>query len=206
MSAQLSAYKDGYMDARAELRALYAEAVETRDRVRAEANRLVEENRRLKAELATVIEEREREPALKSYFNDVRAFHEKFSCAIGERPAVQLEQFRISLVMEELTELIKAHGLRATSYSFSGGSTVAFGYDRFEEPDLAGIADGIADLIYVLCGMAVTYGIPLDRVWSEVHAANMRKVGGGERADGKILKPEGWVGPDIIGAINGEAA
>jgi hypothetical protein len=29
----------------------------------------------------------------------------------------------------------------------------------------------------------------------------MRKVGGAKRPDGKILKPEGWVPPDVAGVL-----
>lgn len=60
-------------------------------------------------------------------------------------------------------------------------------------------------MIYVLVGAALAFGIPLDRVWSEVQRANMAKLGGARRADGKILKPEGWQPPRIHEAIFGEA-
>ena len=66
---------------------------------------------------------------------------------------------------------------------------------------MADVADGIADLIYVLLGRAIAYGIDLRPVWDEVQRANMSKEGGGKRADGKILKPPGWRAPDINGVI-----
>lgn len=62
----------------------------------------------------------------------------------------------------------------------------------------------LADLIYVAVGAALELGIPLGAVWAEVHTANMRKVGGGRRGDGKVLKPEGWTPPDVIGAVFGK--
>jgi predicted HAD superfamily Cof-like phosphohydrolase len=68
------------------------------------------------------------------------------------------------------------------------------------------VADGLADLIYVCVGAALAFGIPLDRVWAEVQRANMDKVGGERRADGKILKPDGWVPPRIHEAIFGKTA
>jgi predicted HAD superfamily Cof-like phosphohydrolase len=74
--------------------------------------------------------------------------------------------------------------------------------------DLVGIADGIADSVYVLVGTALEYGIPLDRVWGAVHSANMAKVDPvtgkvRKRFDGKVLKPDGWKRPDIAAILAG---
>lgn len=69
---------------------------------------------------------------------------------------------------------------------------------------LAEVADGLADLIYVACGAALELGIPLGAVWAEVHAANLRKAGGPRRQDGKVLKPNGWTPPDVLGAVFGK--
>lgn len=66
--------------------------------------------------------------------------------------------------------------------------------------DLENIAKELADIIYIVCGTAASYGIPLDRVFEEVHRSNMEKLVDGKpvrRADGKILKPEGWKPPNI---------
>lgn len=66
--------------------------------------------------------------------------------------------------------------------------------------DLENIAKELADIIYIVCGTAVSYGIPLDKVFDEVHRSNMAKLVDGKpvrRDDGKILKPEGWTAPDI---------
>ena len=69
------------------------------------------------------------------------------------------------------------------------------------EPDLGGIADGIADLIYVLLGTALSYGIHIAPIWDEVQRTNMAKEGGATRHDGKVLKPEGWQPPDVRGIL-----
>ena len=71
---------------------------------------------------------------------------------------------------------------------------------------LAAIADAIGDSIYVLIGTAVEYGIPLASVWQAIQNANMAKVDPTtgkvtKRADGKVLKPEGWQPPDIEAII-----
>jgi len=69
------------------------------------------------------------------------------------------------------------------------------------DEDLVEIADGIGDVIYVLLGTAVSYGIDLRPIFDAIHDSNMKKVGGCTRDDGKIMKPEGWVPPDIEGIL-----
>jgi len=53
------------------------------------------------------------------------------------------------------------------------------------------VVDGrtMADLLYVIYGTAVSYGIDMDPVFREVHRSNMSKVGGYKREDGKWVKP-----------------
>jgi predicted HAD superfamily Cof-like phosphohydrolase len=75
-----------------------------------------------------------------------------------------------------------------------------------ERNDVVGVADALADMIYVAVGTALEYGIPLDKVWAEVQRTNMAKVDPAtgkvsRREDGKILKPEGWTPPDVKGAL-----
>jgi NTP pyrophosphatase (non-canonical NTP hydrolase) len=61
----------------------------------------------------------------------------------------------------------------------------------------ARLAKELADLVFVVYGTAEQLGIPLDRVFALVHEANMRKVDPvtgqvRRRADGKVLKPDGF--------------
>lgn len=75
--------------------------------------------------------------------------------------------------------------------------------------DVTKIADALADSIYVIVGTALEFGIPLDRVWDEVHRSNMAKIDPVtgkvlKRDDGKVLKPAGWEPPDISGVLNAE--
>lgn len=72
--------------------------------------------------------------------------------------------------------------------------------DAFVKGDTIEVADGIADLVWVLMGLASSVGIPFDQVWDEVRASNMSKVVDGKlmkREDGKVMKPEGYFRPDI---------
>jgi hypothetical protein len=75
------------------------------------------------------------------------------------------------------------------------------GCNAFGDYDLPNDADAIVDEIYLLIGRANEMGIDLDPLFRAVHAANMAKVGGGSREDGKILKPAGWQAPDIASEL-----
>jgi len=118
---------------------------------------------------------------------DVKAFHAACDVPILAQPAVPSEdrvKLRVVLLEEEMREFLLA--------SANG--------------DLIQIADALADLIYVAVGTALEYGIPLEHVWDEVQRSNMAKVDPAtgkvhKRADGKILKPEGWIGPNIMGVL-----
>lgn len=117
------------------------------------------------------------------WFADVLEFHRKFCPEqIGTTPAPpdpHTVALRQRLTGEEYDELVEA--------------TI--------DEDLPAIADACGDLIYVVIGCAISYGIDLRPVWDAIQAANMAKYGGSVRADGKIGKPPGWQPPDIEGIL-----
>lgn len=57
--------------------------------------------------------------------------------------------------------------------------------------------DALCDILYVVYGAAVAHGIDLEPFFDEVHRSNMTKASGPKREDGKQLKPEGYIPPDI---------
>ena len=77
--------------------------------------------------------------------------------------------------------------------------------DAFREKDIVGIADGAADLIWVVFGLCNAVGIDLEPVWKEVRDSNMSKIPEDgqviRREDGKILKPASYFKPDIKKAL-----
>ena len=64
--------------------------------------------------------------------------------------------------------------------------------------DLVGVADALADLVYVALGTAYRMGLPFNEIWAAVQGANMRKVSGQTKRGNKVdaCKPAGWVGPE----------
>lgn len=73
--------------------------------------------------------------------------------------------------------------------------------DGFFRRHIGDIADGGADLVWVVQGLFTTLGINFDAVWKEVRASNMSKVSETgkikRRKDGKILKPDSYFKPNI---------
>jgi predicted HAD superfamily Cof-like phosphohydrolase len=75
----------------------------------------------------------------------------------------------------------------------------------FAEKDIVEVADGLADMVWVIMGLASTLDIPFHKVWDEVKASNMSKTVKGKvkrREDGKILKPDTYFRPNIRKAMD----
>lgn len=70
-----------------------------------------------------------------------------------------------------------------------------------DDPDPEGVVQTVDRLIAVLFHQARKFDLPLGDVWRAVHASNLAKVGGGEREDGKVLKPADWTAPDVAGIV-----
>jgi len=91
----------------------------------------------------------------------------------------QEKLLRIKLMTSELSELI----------------------DAIANDDLIEIADGIADLIYVVKGTALTYGIDIEPIFNEVQRSNMSKCIDGKLikdASGKVMKPDTYSPPQLF--------
>jgi predicted HAD superfamily Cof-like phosphohydrolase len=111
------------------------------------------------------------------------AFHRAFDLPRQALPNVEiaepLAKLRIALLEEEVGEFI----------------------DAVSDADLIGIADALADIVCVVYGTAITYGIDLDRVMREVHRSNMSKLDANGspliRDDGKVIKSDQYFPPDV---------
>jgi predicted HAD superfamily Cof-like phosphohydrolase len=115
------------------------------------------------------------------------AFHGAFGLPVKKSPGVEIDhdlaRLRVELLEEEVSEFVVAS----------------------EKEDLVGIADALADIVYVVYGTALTYGIDLDSVLREVHRSNMSKLGSDGkpllRRDGKVIKSERYFPPDISSVL-----
>lgn len=130
----------------------------------------------------------------------VAEFHRETEGTIGLETAIRDRELRAKLIMEEAVETVAALGFHVTAEinepTCDPRVTVASFEKLFHEPDLIEYIDGMCDLIYVVAGSAVAAGVDLEPHFEEVHRANMMKLTGPKREDGKQLKPEGWLPPD----------
>lgn len=85
----------------------------------------------------------------------------------------------IKLIKEEFNELIAA----------------------YEAGDVVEVADGCADLKWVIEGLEHSMKLPQQGIWDEVARSNLAKISPSgkveKRPDGKVMKPEGWTPPDV---------
>jgi predicted HAD superfamily Cof-like phosphohydrolase len=119
---------------------------------------------------------------------DIREFHEKFEINYDGPPRtldLDLADFRIKFMMEEIKEYVLAH----------------------ENNDMEGMLDALVDLIYVAAGTAHLHGFPLSTAWTRVHYANMQKIRGSRETSKRnspydVVKPEGWQPPNLKDLVN----
>ena len=72
--------------------------------------------------------------------------------------------------------------------------------EAFQNNDLVEVADGLADMVWVIMGMCSSCGIEFNKVWEEVRSSNMSKFVNGKAIKnnlGKIMKPDTYFKPDI---------
>lgn len=134
-------------------------------------------------------------------FGHVKAFHRVTDQLVSREPLIPSKEdqlLRFRLIMEEYDELVLAMGFGKVEGIYHTPGTNA--------EVIANIAKEAADLIYVVLGTCAYYGINIPLVWEEVHLSNMHKVNHEtgrveRREDGKVLKPDGWIPPDIHSII-----
>lgn len=77
--------------------------------------------------------------------------------------------------------------------------------EALDEQDVEQICKEGIDLLYVVLGTLISYGIPITTVFEEVHRSNMSKLGEDGlpiyRDDGKVLKGPNYLPADIKGIL-----
>jgi len=124
---------------------------------------------------------------MRSVMADSRALMELFEHIVEVYPAFPDDEtrlLRVELLREEYHEYLEAE----------------------LNDDLVEVADGLADMMVIIAGTAHAYGIPFEEICREVHRTNMAKADPitgklKRREDGKVLKPDGWIAPDLKSII-----
>jgi len=108
----------------------------------------------------------------------VKEFHLKHSQYISAVPTIPpdvVKDLRIELIFEE------AHEFRVGA----------------EMKDIIRVADALGDLIYVILGAAVSYGIDMEPIFETIHKSNMSKESGFKSRSGKALKTSSFAPPEL---------
>tara|TARA_A100001015_G_scaffold132057_1_gene146579 strand:- start:198 stop:569 length:372 start_codon:yes stop_codon:yes gene_type:complete len=117
-----------------------------------------------------------------SNFNSVKKFMKTFGQEVknkAEFPDEKIQNLRVSLIEEELSELKEA----------------------LKNKDIKEVADALTDILYVTYGAGHAFGIDLDKCFDEVQKSNMSKLDENGKPifneQGKVLKGPHYFKPNL---------
>tara|TARA_R110000803_G_scaffold198361_1_gene262093 strand:- start:313 stop:687 length:375 start_codon:yes stop_codon:yes gene_type:complete len=121
----------------------------------------------------------------------VREFHEKMKLAIDQPYSKELMDFRLKLLFEEIQEL----------------ATAALDIEELTDKDgryglMQNLLKEMCDVVYVIKGMAVSFGMDFDEAFTLVHKSNMSKLPLIKDADGKVMKGLNYEPPILEGLVH----
>jgi|TARA_R110002167_G_scaffold38011_1_gene118715 predicted HAD superfamily Cof-like phosphohydrolase len=121
----------------------------------------------------------------------VREFHEKMKLAIDQPYSKELMDFRLKLLFEEIQEL----------------ATAALDIEELNDKDgryglMQNLLKEMCDVVYVIKGMAVSFGMDFDEAFTLVHKSNMSKLPLIKDADGKVMKGLNYEPPILEGLVH----
>lgn len=126
-----------------------------------------------------------------AHYDAVKAFTVAMGQPVGadinDRKNRDLLEMRLDLIDEEIDEM--------------GQETPVVWYKPDGRTNKPAFTKELADLLYVIYGMAVTFDLPIDEVFERVHQSNMSKLGDDGkplyRDDGKVLKGPNYQPPKL---------
>ena len=116
--------------------------------------------------------------------NKVREFHEKMELAVDKPFSKELLEFRMKLIFGEVQELAEA-GIELDSNLDLEERHVLM-QDFLKE---------MCDIVYVIKGTAVSFGMDFDKAYDLVHKSNMSKYPFTKCEHGKVLKGKNYKPP-----------
>lgn len=128
---------------------------------------------------------------MNEYEKKVLECHQAMELDIDAPYSIPLLTLRQRLINEEVEELNAEINTLCSELEQNGTVSKETKLKMFKE---------LADVQYVISGMAVALGIPLQEVFNRVHTSNMSKLVDGKpikRADGKFLKGPNYKKPDL---------
>jgi predicted HAD superfamily Cof-like phosphohydrolase len=145
----------------------------------------------------------------KTRYQMVEEFHKKNGFPVG----VPLERAPESLYVSgalsarsvQVLELFSGTGNQAYLRSHLQLEELGEEHEALAKGDKLKLLDALADLLYVVEGTAVCYGLPIDAAFLEVHLSNMTKERVPDDAHSSRLRKKGphWVPPDLESVLAG---
>jgi NTP pyrophosphatase (non-canonical NTP hydrolase) len=122
-------------------------------------------------------------PKDKTIFDMIEEFHVAFGHPVNGFINRKQIELRTTLIMEETSEALEELDAEPN------------------DVDKIKLTKELADVLYVVIGTAVAFGLPLEKAFKEVHRSNMSKLGADGkpilREDGKVLKGPNYSEADI---------
>jgi predicted HAD superfamily Cof-like phosphohydrolase len=158
----------------------------------------------------------------------VREFNKAFGCWTEEKPRLFFPNESGERYIEEWVERFEegAAALKEAAARFNGEGQQTTGlmlvrmqlaleelaeqWRALLDADLVGLFDALLDRQYVLDGDFHTFGLAAHKLAGlrEVHRTNMAKLGPDGKPiigpSGRVVKPEGWTGPDLASILGVE--
>jgi predicted HAD superfamily Cof-like phosphohydrolase len=139
----------------------------------------------------------------------LREFHKLIGAPVLETPQTPEQdrvRLRMRMLLEETIECLDACFIAEQVTIYQVKKLIEEFISKNEvSVSLENLADGLGDVDYIVEGTRLEFGIDGEPIADAIHASNMAKVGPDgwivRRADGKVLKPEGWKPPDITGEL-----
>jgi predicted HAD superfamily Cof-like phosphohydrolase len=114
----------------------------------------------------------------------VKEFHEKMELAIDQPFSKELLELRMRLIFEEVQELAEV------------GLDLESNLDQEERHVmLQDFLKEMCDVVYVIKGTAVSFGMDFDNAYEFVHKSNMSKFPFTKDEKGKVLKGKNYKPP-----------
>jgi predicted HAD superfamily Cof-like phosphohydrolase len=129
------------------------------------------------------------------YVAKLEEFHKKYNHYTGSHahvPPERIVELRCKLINEEMIELFNE-----LNYDWIQGIALS------NKADLVEVADALGDILYVVFGTALAFGIDIDAVFTEIHRSNMTKSTETNNY-GKTIKGPDWEPPNLKPIIFGE--
>jgi predicted HAD superfamily Cof-like phosphohydrolase len=136
--------------------------------------------------------------------NQLINFHLAVRQPILSRPDIPPEpriRLRAALIAEEAFETLQAMLVFNEAEIVAKKTILRACKHAAVKVDMVELADGMADLDYVVEGTRLEFGIDGKPIADEVHRSNMMKASGPVAENGKRLKPVDWTPPNVKGEL-----